>query len=67
MLLEKRESLVMMAKLFGPAQELRSNNPRVIPEVYFLAQLALENMGLRNDLIVIEDAEGYAIGNRLSG
>ena len=61
-LLNQRESLVMMAKLFGPAQELRSNNPRVIPEVYFLAQLALENMGLRNDLIVIEDAEGYAIG-----
>ena len=61
-LLHKRESLVMMAKTFGPAQELRSNNPRVIPEVYFLAQLALENMGLRNDLIVIEDAEGYAIG-----
>jgi GNAT superfamily N-acetyltransferase len=61
-LLDKRESLVMMAKTFGPAQELRSNNPRVIPEVYFLAQLALENMGLRNDLIVIDDAEGYAIG-----
>jgi GNAT superfamily N-acetyltransferase len=61
-LLDQRESLVMMAKTFGPAHELRSNNPRVIPEAFLLGQLALENMGLRNDLIAIEDAEGYAIG-----
>ncbi len=61
-LLDKRESLVMMAKSFGPAKDLRSNNPRVIPEAFLLGQLALENMGYRNDLIAIEDAEGYAIG-----
>ena len=61
-LLRQRESLVLMAKLFGPAQELRSNNPRVIPEVFFLGQLALQNLGLRNDLIAVEDADGYPIG-----
>lgn len=61
-LLRQRESLVLMAKLFGPAQELRSNNPRVIPEVFLLGQLALQNLGLRNDLIAVEDADGYPIG-----
>ena len=61
-LLRQRESLVLMAKLFGPARELRSNNPRVIPEVFFLGQLALQNLGLRNDLIAAEDADGYPIG-----
>lgn len=61
-LLDQRESLVMMAKTFGPAHELRSNNPRVIPEVFLLGQLALQNLGLRNDLIAVEDTDGYPIG-----
>ncbi len=61
-LLEKRESLVLMARTFGPAHELRSNNPRVIPEVFLLGQLALENLGLRNDLVAVEDIDGYPIG-----
>lgn len=61
-LLEDRESLVMMAKTFGPARELRSNNPRVIPEVFALGQQALRNMGFHNDLIAVEDADGYPIG-----
>ncbi len=61
-LLDTRESLVLMAKTFGPAQELRSNNPRVIPEVFALGQLALRNMGFHNDLIAVEDADGYPIG-----
>lgn len=60
-LLNQRESLVMMAKSFGPAIDLRSNNPRVIPEAFLLGQLALENLGMRNDLIATEDAEGYPI------
>ena len=63
MLLEKRESLVLMGKVFGPARELRSNNPRVIPEVFLLGQLALQNLGFRNDLIAVEDAGGYPIGS----
>jgi GNAT superfamily N-acetyltransferase len=61
-LLDKRESLVMMAQMFGPAHELRANNPRVIPEAFLLGQLALENLGLRNDLIAVDDVDGYPIG-----
>ena len=61
-LLEKRESLVLTGKIFGPARELRRNNPRVIPEVFLLGQQALQNLGFRNDLIAVDDAEGYEIG-----
>lgn len=61
-LLDNRESLVMMARTFGPARELRSNNPRVIPEVFSLGQIALRNMGFHSDLIAVEDADGYPIG-----
>ena len=61
-LLDGRESLVMMAKPFGPAPELRRNNPRVIPEAFFLGQLALKNMGFHNDLIAVDHVDGYPIG-----
>ena len=61
-LLDQRESLVMVARVFGPARTLRSNNPRVIPEVFLLGQLALENLGFENDLIAVADADGYPIG-----
>ncbi len=61
-LLEERESLVMMGKPFGPAYELRRNNPRVIPEAFLLGQQALENSGFRSDLIAVDDADGYPIG-----
>jgi GNAT superfamily N-acetyltransferase len=37
-LLDERESLVLMGKSFGPARDLRSNNPRVIPEAFLLGQ-----------------------------
>ena len=61
-LLDDRESLVMMAKPFGPARDLRLNNPRVIPEAFLLGQLALQNMGFRSDLIAVDDVDGYPIG-----
>lgn len=61
-LLDGRESLVLTGKLFGPARQLRRNNPRVIPEAFLLGQLALQNMGIENDLIAADDAEGYPIG-----
>ncbi|GJM40755.1 MAG: hypothetical protein DHS20C20_10370 [Ardenticatenaceae bacterium] len=61
-LLDDRESLVMMAKPFGPAHQLRCNNPRVIPEAFFVGQLALKNMGFQSDLIAVDDADGYPIG-----
>ncbi|KAA3656845.1 MAG: GNAT family N-acetyltransferase [Chloroflexi bacterium] len=63
-LLDERESLVMMARTFGPSVELRSNHPRVIPEVFLLGQLALTNMGLKSDLIAVDDADGYPIGTQ---
>lgn len=62
-LLNSRESLVMMGKTFGPAVDLRSNNPRVIPEAFALGQLALRNLGFSHDLIAVEDADGYPIGS----
>ncbi len=61
-LLDQRESLVMMGKAFGPARELRRNNPRVIPEAFLLGQQALENSGFRPDLIAVENVDGYPIG-----
>jgi len=61
-LLDKREGLVMMSRLFGPAVELRANHPRVIPEVFLLGQHALKNVGLQNDLIAVDDVDGYPIG-----
>jgi predicted N-acetyltransferase YhbS len=61
-LLNERESLVLTAKLFGPARQLRRNNPRVIPEAFLLGQYALHNLGLENDLIAVDDAAGYPIG-----
>ena len=61
-LLEKRESLVLTGKIFGTARVLRRNNPRDIPEVFLLGQQALQNLGFRNDLIAVEDVEGYEIG-----
>lgn len=64
-LLEERESLVMMAKLFGPAKNLRRNNPRVIPEVFLLGKQALRNLGLADDLIAVADTDGYPIGTGL--
>jgi predicted N-acetyltransferase YhbS len=61
-LLQQRESLMMMGKVMDSARELRRNNPRVIPEAFLLGQQALENTGFRPDLIAVEDADGYPIG-----
>lgn len=61
-LLVERESLVLTAKLFGPARLLRRNNPRVIPEAFLLGQHALHNLGFDSDLIAVDDVEGYPIG-----
>jgi predicted N-acetyltransferase YhbS len=61
-LLAGRESLVLTAQLFGPARQLRRNNPRVIPEAFLLGQHALHNLGLESDLIAVDNVEGYPIG-----
>jgi GNAT superfamily N-acetyltransferase len=58
-LLRQRESLAPHVRYFGNALELRRNHPRVLAEAYPLAHLALENCGLRPDLIVDEEAPAY--------
>jgi CRP-like cAMP-binding protein/GNAT superfamily N-acetyltransferase len=58
-LFEERESTAVMGQLFAQARELRRNHPRIIPEAFPLAAKVLGNLGLPNDLLVIEDADSY--------
>ncbi len=60
-ILYERESLVLTGQTFGPARDLRRNNPRVIPEAFALGQLALENLRFNADLIAVDDVNGYPI------
>jgi ribosomal protein S18 acetylase RimI-like enzyme len=60
--LRERESLALLVRYFGNALELRNNHPRVIPEVYPLAHMALENCSLPPDAIVDEAAPAYPPG-----
>ena len=60
--LQTRESIVLCARHFGNALELRKNHPRLIPEAYPLACLALENCGVKPDAIVDEEAAVYPPG-----
>jgi GNAT superfamily N-acetyltransferase len=60
--LKERESLVLLARHFGDAQQLRKNHPRVTPEIYPIAHLALENCSVSPDLIVDEDLPAYPPG-----
>jgi GNAT superfamily N-acetyltransferase len=57
--LTQRESLALHVRYFGNALELLNNHPRVIPEAYALAHLALENCGLPRDVIVDEESPPY--------
>ena len=61
-LLQRRESLALLACYFGDALGLRKNHPRVIPEVHPLSHLALEDCSLRPDAVVDEDAPAYPPG-----
>ena len=54
-----RESFALFGRYFCDALALRNNNPRVIPEVYPLANLALTNTGLPCDVIVDEESAPY--------
>jgi hypothetical protein len=60
--LRQRESLALHVQYFDNALGLRQNHPRVIPEVYPLAHLALENCGLPADPIVDEASPAYPPG-----
>lgn len=54
-----RESFALLGRHFGNALELRKNNPRIIPEVYPLANLSLPNCALPCDVIVDESSAPY--------
>jgi GNAT superfamily N-acetyltransferase len=58
-LVGQRESLALHVQYFGDTLALRHNHPRVIPEVYPLAHMALENCGVRADAIVDEESPPY--------
>jgi GNAT superfamily N-acetyltransferase len=60
--LRERESLALLARYFGNALELRNNHPRIIPEIYPLAHLALEHCSVTPDVIVDENAPAYPPG-----
>ena len=56
------ESQALLARYFGGSLELRKNHPHVVPEVYGLAHLAMQNLGLRTDVIVDEASAPYPPG-----
>lgn len=58
-LFAKRESLALMVRYFGDGLKLRRNHPRIIPEVYPLADLALKSCGLPSDAIVDDQTRAY--------
>jgi GNAT superfamily N-acetyltransferase len=60
--LRERESLGLLVRYFGNALDLRDNHPRIIPEVFPLAHMALENCRLPPDAIVDEEAPAYPPG-----
>lgn len=54
-----RESAVLYVCHFGHALELRRNHPHLIPEIYPLAKLALENCQLNCDAIIEAEPRAY--------
>lgn len=54
-----RESFAVLGRYFCEALALRNNNPRIIPEAYPLATLALAHSGLPRDAIVDEESAPY--------
>ena len=54
-----RESFAVLGQYFGEGLCLRKNNPRVIPEVYPLANLVLPHAQLPCDVIVDEESAPY--------
>ena len=58
----ERENAVWLVRYFGEALELRRNHPRLIPEAYRLAGLAMDEVGLKRDFIVDEKAAPYPHG-----
>jgi RimJ/RimL family protein N-acetyltransferase len=57
-----REHATIYARYFGDALTMRDNHPRIIPEVFEIASMAMENVGLEPDVIVDEPATPYPAG-----
>ena len=55
----QRESFAFLGRYFEPALGLRKNNPRVIPEIYPLANQVMPNVSLPCDVIVDEESAPY--------
>jgi len=63
----RRESLAVMARLFGPARALRRPRPRLVPEILPLARTALNNLDMSDDDIIVEEsAQGYHVDRTYS-
>lgn len=58
-----RESVAFFASLQETSKELRRNNPRVIPEIYTLAQVVLDSLELPVDAICYDESDGYPTGH----
>ena len=56
---QHRESLAWLVQYFGDALEFRRNHPRIVPEAYHLAVMAMENLGIHPDVIVDEESAAY--------
>ena len=63
----QRESLAVMARLFGPARMLRRERPRLIPEILPIAQTVLNAFDLPDkDIVVEEHVQGYQVDRTYS-
>jgi GNAT superfamily N-acetyltransferase len=58
----RRENTALLVQYFGDALELRRNHPRIIPEAYRLAGVAMDQVGIKRDFIVDENAPPYPHG-----
>ncbi len=58
---ERRENIALLVQYFGEALELRKNHPRIVPEVYPLACMAMENVGMQHDVVVDEESAAYPL------
>ncbi|MGB5546060.1 MAG: GNAT family N-acetyltransferase, partial [Polyangiales bacterium] len=55
------EPVALFARHFGDGLKLRRNHPRVAPQVYGLAQRALQSCGIEGDAIVDETSPPYGL------
>jgi GNAT superfamily N-acetyltransferase len=61
-----RENTALLVQYFGEALELRRNHPRIIPEAYQLAGVAMDQVGIKRDFIVDENAPPYPHGGEFT-